>query len=153
MAMQGEAMTTREARTKPFELLVVASKLENISGQLFLDDGENIRMGEEGGNRDWTLVKFRCYVNGKSVVLRSEVVNPEYASRMKWSIGKVTFVGFENVESVKTYEVRTGERLRGPRISLLKTVVDDGDPKFMSVEVSRLALLVGKKFEMRLKLT
>ncbi|CAN6810747.1 unnamed protein product [Brassica oleracea] len=153
VAMQGEAMTTREARTKPFELLVVASKLENISGQLFLDDGENIRMGEEGGNRDWTLVKFRCYVNGKSVVLRSEVVNPEYASRMKWSIGKVTFVGFENVESVKTYEVRTGERLRGPRISLLKTVVDDDDPKFMSVEVSRLSLLVGKKFEMRLKLT
>ncbi|XP_009131225.1 alpha-glucosidase [Brassica rapa] len=153
VAMQGEAMTTREARTKPFELLVVASKLENISGQLFLDDGENIRMGEEGGNRDWTLVKFRCYVNGKSVVLRSEVVNPEYASRMKWSIGKVTFVGFENAESVKTYEVRTGERLRGPRISLLKTVVDDDDPKFMSVEVSRLSLLVGKKFEMRLKLT
>lgn len=153
VAMQGEAMTTREARTKPFELLVVASRLENISGQLFLDDGENIRMGDEGGNRDWTLVKFRCYLNGKSVVLRSEVVNPEYASRMKWSIGKVTFVGFENVESVKTYEVRTGERLRGPRISLLKTVVDDDDPKFMSVEVSRLSLLVGKKFEMRLKLT
>ncbi|KAL0709371.1 hypothetical protein Bca4012_016349 [Brassica carinata] len=153
VAMQGEAMTTREARTKPFELLVVASKLENISGQLFLDDGENIQMGEEGGNRDWTLVKFRCYVNGKSVVLRSEVVNPEYASKMKWSIGKVTFVAFENMESLKTYEVRTGERCRGTRISLLETVVDDDDPKFMSVEVSRLALLLGKKFEMRMKLT
>lgn len=148
-------MTTREARTTPFEILVVASKLENISGELFLDDGENVRMGEEGGNRDWSLVKFRCYVTEKkSVVLRSEVVNPEYASRMKWSIGKVTFVGFENVESVKTYEVRTSGRLRSPRISLLKTVLDDDDnPKFMSVEVSRLSLLVGEKFEMRLKLT
>ncbi|CAH2073010.1 unnamed protein product [Thlaspi arvense] len=152
VAMQGEAMTTREARTTPYEILVVASKLENISGELFLDDGENIRMGEGGGNRDWTLVKFRCYVTGKSAVLRSEVVNPEYASRMKWSIGKVTFVGFENVESVKAYEVRTGERLRSPKISLLKTVMDDDGQKFMSVEVSRLSLLVGNKFEMRLKL-
>ncbi|KFK25430.1 hypothetical protein AALP_AA8G114300 [Arabis alpina] len=155
VAMQGEAMTTKEARTTPFQLLVVASKLENISGELFLDDGENIRMGKEGGNRDWTLVKFQCYVNetGKSAVLRSEVVNPDYASRMKWSIGKVTFVGFENVKSVETYYVRTSERSRGPRISLLKTVLDnDDDPRFMNVEVSRLSLLLGKKFEMRLKL-
>ncbi|CAA7039786.1 unnamed protein product [Microthlaspi erraticum] len=155
VAMQGEAMTTREARTTPFEILVVASKLENISGELFLDDGENVRMGEEGGNRDWSLVKFTCYVTeNKSAVLRSEVVNPEYASRMKWSIGKVTFVGFENVESVKSYEVKTSGRLRSPTISLIKTVLDDDDnPKFMSVEVSRLSLLLGKKFEMRLKLT
>lgn len=146
-------MTTRDARTTPYQLLVVASRLENISGELFLDDGENVRMGAGGENRDWTLVKFQCYVTGKSVVLRSEVVNPEYASRMKWSIAKVTFVGFENVESVKTYEVRTDERLRSPRISLIKTVLDDDDSRFLSVEVSNLLLLVGKKFEMRLKLT
>ncbi|AED91714.1 alpha-glucosidase 1 [Arabidopsis thaliana] len=153
VAMQGEALTTRDARKTPYQLLVVASRLENISGELFLDDGENLRMGAGGGNRDWTLVKFRCYVTGKSVVLRSEVVNPEYASKMKWSIGKVTFVGFENVENVKTYEVRTSERLRSPRISLIKTVSDNDDPRFLSVEVSKLSLLVGKKFEMRLRLT
>ncbi|KAG2334281.1 hypothetical protein Bca52824_005461 [Brassica carinata] len=104
------------------------------------DDGENIQMGEEGGNRDWTLVKFRCYVNGKSVVLRSEVVNPEYASKMKWSIGKVTFVAFENMESLKTYEVRTGERCRGQESLFLRRLFLDW-------------LLLGKKFEMRMKLT
>ncbi|CAN8256612.1 unnamed protein product [Cochlearia groenlandica] len=153
VAMQGEGMTTKEARTTPFEILVVASKLENITGELFLDDGENIHMGKEGGNRDWTLVKFTCYMSEKSAILRSEVVNAEYATRMRWSIGKVTFVGFENVEDVKTYEVKTSERLRSPRISLVKTVLDNGyDQRFLKVEVTRLSLLVGKKFEMRLKL-
>ncbi|XP_010538320.1 PREDICTED: alpha-glucosidase [Tarenaya hassleriana] len=153
VAMQGEAMTTREARTTPFQLLVVASRLENVSGEVFLDDGEDVRMGDEGGNRNWTLVRFRCKLAGKSAVLRSEVVNGEYALNQKWIIGKVTFIGFEDVESVGGYELRTGDGSKGLRISVVKTFSDSSNPRFLGVEVSRLSLLVGEKFQMRLKLS
>ncbi|KAF5944587.1 hypothetical protein HYC85_018664 [Camellia sinensis] len=107
LAMQGEAMTTEAARRTPFELLVVVSTSENSTGEVFLDDGEEVEMGKEGGR--WTLSR------GNKVVVGTVVVNREFATSQKWIIEKMTFVGLKNFKMLKGYELITnlGAKLFG----------------------------------------
>lgn len=141
LPMQGEAMTTRAARKTPFKLLVVVGGGGGGSsyGEVFLDDGEEVEMGGEGPN--WSMVKFYGGVVGGEVVVRSEVVNGEFALNEKWVIEKVIILGLkEEVTSMVGFELNA--KLG---ISL------DGNG-FVIVEITGLSLLIGEEFKLKLKL-
>nr|GMD52763.1 alpha-glucosidase-like [Ipomoea batatas] len=94
LALQGEAMTTQAARNTSFELLVALSTTGNSSGEVFLDDGEEIEMGGAGGR--WSLVHFQTSGVGANVTLTSEVTNPDFAANSSWIIQKVTVLGMKD---------------------------------------------------------
>nr|GMD52613.1 alpha-glucosidase-like [Ipomoea batatas] len=94
LALQGEAMTTQAARNTSFELLVALGTTGNSSGQVFLDDGEEIEMGGAGGR--WSLVHFQTSGVGTNVTLTSEVTNPDFAANSTWIIEKVTVLGMNS---------------------------------------------------------
>nr|GMD58928.1 Alpha-glucosidase [Ipomoea batatas] len=97
LALQGEAMTTQAARNTSFELLVALSTTGNSSGEVFLDDGEEIEMGGAGGR--WSLVHFQTTGVGANVTLTSEVTNPGFAANSSWIIQKVTVLGINSSSS------------------------------------------------------
>ncbi|XP_060185307.1 alpha-glucosidase-like [Lycium barbarum] len=146
LAMQGEAMTTRAARDTPFELLVALNNMGNSSGEVFLDDGEDVEMGGERGK--WSLVKFHtCLVNNK-LYLRSNVMNEEFALSKNWTIHKVTFLGLKKgVSKISPYNLNT--KMVGKRhlYSRIRT-------KFASgvLEMTALSVLIGKEFSLELTL-
>ncbi|XP_030549181.2 alpha-glucosidase-like [Rhodamnia argentea] len=153
LAMQGEAMTTKAARRTPFELLVVVDGNGNSSGQVFLDDGEEIEMGGEG--HKWTLVRFYCGKTGNGVVVGSEVVNGEFALIEKWVIDKVTILGLRKgtgMTRLRGNELYNDEEAKsGHRTE--KTVGKSSDGgEFVILEVSRLSLPLGKAFKLEVKL-
>ncbi|XP_019181820.1 PREDICTED: alpha-glucosidase-like [Ipomoea nil] len=94
LALQGEAMTTQAARNTSFELLVALDSTGNSSGEVFLDDGEEIEMG--GADGRWSLVHFQTSRVGANVTLTSEVTNPEFAANSSLIIQKVTVLGMDN---------------------------------------------------------
>ncbi|XP_057812189.1 alpha-glucosidase-like isoform X3 [Salvia miltiorrhiza] len=76
VAMQGEAMTTQGARATPFHLLVVMGESGNSSGQVFLDDGDDLEFAGEGGR--WSLVTFNAGLVGNQVIVESSVLNGDF---------------------------------------------------------------------------
>ncbi|PWA46947.1 glycosyl hydrolases family 31 protein [Artemisia annua] len=119
LALQKEALTTKAARETPFHILVVVSKSQNSTGEVFLDDGEGTELG--GPSEKWTLVRFFSeVVNGKAT-LRSTVENGGFALSRKWIIEKVTFIGMEG----------------------------GGSGQFGVAEISGLSLLIGKQFSLK----
>ncbi|XVF75040.1 hypothetical protein PTKIN_Ptkin13bG0157200 [Pterospermum kingtungense] len=147
IAMQGEAMTTKAARKTPFQLLVAVSKAENMSGEVFLDDGEEVEMGQEGGT--WSLVRFYGASFGDRIIVRSEVENGEFASSQNWIINKVTFVGLETTDKVKGYKLTTANGTNLNADTILKTKYDE-KTKFKVVEILNLRQPVGKEFNLQL---
>lgn len=150
LAMQGEAMTTEAARKTAFQLLVVVSWSENSTGEVFLDDGEGIKMGEDG--QRWTLVRLNSQLTGNTVKLRTEVVNGEFASSQKWIVEKVTFLGLENVKRLEGFRLspNLGANLgrdAGVRASF------DASGEFGAVQMLGMSQLIGEEFSLELDLS
>ncbi|KAL3739409.1 hypothetical protein ACJRO7_020776 [Eucalyptus globulus] len=153
LAMQGEAMTTKVARRTPFELLVVVDENGNSSGQVFLDDGEDVEMGGEGNK--WTLVKFYCEKTGNGVVVRSEVVNGEFTLIEKWVIDKVTTLGLRKgtrMMKLRGHELYNEVEAKSGQRTMTIAGKLSGGGEFVIAEVSGLSLLLGKTFKLEVKL-
>lgn len=146
LALQGEALTTQEARKTPFHLLVVASSKENITGQVFLDDGEEMDMGGEGGN--WSLVRFHAGVVEDKVMVRSSIVNGEFAISQNWTINKVTIIGLEKVKRIKGNVLQT---IKKGNINVSASLQRNGG--FGIAEFSDLSSLIGEEFQLVLRLS
>ncbi|XP_042021414.1 alpha-glucosidase [Salvia splendens] len=142
VAMQGEAMTTGEARATAFRLVVVLGDSGNSSGEVFLDDGEGLEFASEGGK--WSLVKFNggFVEEGEVVVVESKVLNGDFALGKKWVIDEVTVLGVKR-EFTKVCGMGLGERKFGLR-------VEDDMNGFLRVELSKLGLSLGKEFRMQI---
>ncbi|KAM3235042.1 hypothetical protein P3L10_015078 [Capsicum annuum] len=137
VAMQGEAMTTRAARETPFELLVAINSRGNSSGEVFLDNGEDVEMGGEGGK--WSLVKFHTDFMNNKLFLRSKVMNEEFALSKNWTIQKVTFLGLKKeVRKISAYNLAT-------KIGTKIDRATSGVP-----EMTGLPVLIGKEFTIEL---
>ncbi|KAL2484154.1 Glycosyl hydrolase family 31 protein [Forsythia ovata] len=149
LAMQGEAMTTREARKTPFQLLVAISGRENSSGEVFLDDGEDVEMGGEGGK--WSMIKFNSGIVRNKLILKSEVLNEEFAVNQKWIIDKVTFLGLnKSFNKIKGYQLVSGMVVKGNR--QLEIRINANSNGYVNVEILNLSLLVGKEVVMEITL-
>ncbi|KAK2967697.1 hypothetical protein RJ640_017995, partial [Escallonia rubra] len=147
VAMQADAMTTEAARKTAFHLLVVVSSRENSSGELFLDDGEQVEMGGEAGR--WTLVMFTSEAVGDTVTMETKVVNGNFALSQKWIIEKVTFVGVSTAKSLNSYELFCNSCGKLGRNWVTRTSLD-GSGQFAAVEISGLSLLIGEEFKLKL---
>lgn len=150
LAMQGEALTTRAARETPFKILVVLSSKENSTGEVFLDDGEDVEMGSNGGR--WTLIQYNGNLLGSTVIIESKVVNPEFALRQKWIIEKVTFLGLNNSMGLKSHElvINTGGNWIKNSMGRASLKISG---QFAIVEVSGMSVLMGKEFKLKLNLS
>ncbi|XP_060191815.1 alpha-glucosidase-like [Lycium barbarum] len=147
LAMQGEAMTTQAARRTAFKLLVVLSSSGNSTGGLFVDDDDEVQMGREGGR--WTLVRFSGNIIGNKIVIKSEVVNGQYALDQGLVLEKVTLLGLKNVRGLKGYElVCCMESDQQGNITMKGNI--EQSALFATVEISGMSILVGKEFKLEI---
>lgn len=150
IAMQGEALTTQAARKTPFKLLVVLSSNENSTGEVFLDDGEEVEMGREGGR--WTLIHYNARISGSTVTVESNVSNKEYALSQKWIVEKVTFLGLKNVTKLMSHKlmINTGAKWMIKKIEVRTSLKVSG--RFAIVQISGMSILMGNEFKLKLNL-
>ncbi|KAL8508251.1 hypothetical protein ACS0TY_018729 [Phlomoides rotata] len=148
LAMQGEAMTTRETRKTPFRLLMAFSDGGNSSGEVFLDDGDDVEVGGEGGR--WSFVRFSCGLvkNNSNLVLESRVVNGDFALGQKWIVDEVIVVGLKRVfKRIGGFEIVRGMKMDERELKIKSVENENG---FITLEVSKLSLLVGKEFRVEI---
>ncbi|XP_062096757.1 alpha-glucosidase [Humulus lupulus] len=143
LALQGEAMTTQAARKTAFNLLVVSSISTKSTGEVFLDDGEDVKMGEVGGK--WSLVSFSSSVGRDGVIIGSNISNGQFAVTQKWIINKITLIGLEKAKKVKEYKLYSGGTLIN-NSSIKTSFYSFG--KFSTVEMTGLPLLMGEEFKL-----
>ncbi|KAF8411292.1 hypothetical protein HHK36_003839 [Tetracentron sinense] len=89
LAMHREAMAIKEAQKTGYQLPVVVDNSSNSTGVVFLDDGDKVEMGGDGGK--WSLVRFFGAIVGMSSRFRSENVDGHSSSRRELLMADKTF--------------------------------------------------------------
>lgn len=145
LALQGEAMTTQAARRTPFKLLIVCSDNSNSTGEVFLDNGEELEMAGEG--RKWSLVRFFSRKEGNKVLVGSNVLNEKFALSQKWIIDKVTIIGLKKAKSLHSYQLKS-KSITTMKINSGVTTSFKMYDQFSIVEMSGLSLLIGEEFKL-----
>lgn len=138
--MQGQPMTTEEARKTPFHLWVALSSSKNSTGELFVDNGKDLHTGGEGGN--WTFVRLNGALVGNNVVVESEVVNGQFALSQNWIIDRISVHGLSRTDYNKMMTTRNRK--------LLNVKVEQVQNGFVSLEASKLSVPVGKNFRVQI---
>ncbi|CAL9116267.1 unnamed protein product [Musa acuminata var. zebrina] len=142
VVMQGQALTTRRARQNPFELLVALDEAGSASGEVFVDDGEEVEMG--GAASEWSLVRFRNWMEGKkNLRLKSEVVNGTHALKHRLVIRKVVIVGLQLKPT--SHLNATG---LGSNVSIGRQIRDGSSV----VQIEGFSQLMGKEFGLKLEI-
>jgi alpha-D-xyloside xylohydrolase len=140
--MQESALTSTLVRKSPFTLLVVFSTDESkltATGELFLDSGDDIVIGIEQGKS--SFITFIAKVEGGCGILKSQVVEGDYAKEQGWIIETVTILGLDKLpNSVSINSVSVTSSIH---ITLTKDIP--------SLELSGLKLYVGESFELEWK--
>ncbi|KAL8151623.1 hypothetical protein V2J09_021431 [Rumex salicifolius] len=155
LALQGQGMTTQDARATPFELLVAVSnntaKL-NSTGSVFLDNGVDIKMGGKM-NGKWTLVNFYAKLGrGNKLIITSSVTDDIFALSRGWIINNITILGLKKGQQMKGYIVQDGTE--GTRVVNTRGWSSNCKARddFHVVEIPQLRLLVGRNFKMEVAL-
>ncbi|GLJ52790.1 hypothetical protein SUGI_1124580 [Cryptomeria japonica] len=176
LPMQEMGMTTSEARKSPFSLVVALGSGMEATGELYLDNGDDIEMQIESGRSSY--VEFYANIVGEEVRLKSLVQMGEFAIKEGWILQSVTVLGL-NLSSASVADVsfptlsfhfdgweerkrKTETILLGKSASVspsfsVKQVrtgasshIDDYDGHGYQLVISNLSLPIGKNFELRI---
>ncbi|KAK4488041.1 hypothetical protein RD792_003782, partial [Penstemon davidsonii] len=113
---------------------------ENSSGEVFLDDGEDLEMGSGDGTK-WSFITFKSGIVSNKLTLESKVLNGGFALSRKWIIDKVTILGLR-----KGFKIIGSELVSGVERRKLAVKVEDTANGFVVLEISNVTVLIGKEF-------
>ncbi|XP_077244619.1 glycosyl hydrolases family 31 protein [Tasmannia lanceolata] len=147
LAMQQEAMTTEAGKKSGFQLLVALGDEGKATGEVFLDDGEEVEMGREGG--DWTLVRFFGGVESDKMTIMSQVVNGRFASNQRWVIKEVIILGLKEHSKFNKFYLDVKGRSLNATSSVSTIYHSEGSVAI--AEIVGLSLLIGEEFQLQLK--
>lgn len=132
--MQESALTSAAVRKTPFTLVVALpsdSLLSSASGDVFLDNGEEIDMILHANQSSY--VSFEAMVVGNIGTLKSHVVHGQYALKEGWIVDRVLVLGVGSAPS----SIHVNQKLSPVKVF----------QKDQTLELSGLGLLIGEDFE------
>ncbi|GAB4828833.1 NAD(P)H-dependent D-xylose reductase (XR) [Ancistrocladus abbreviatus] len=154
LPMQQGGMTSTEARMTPYTLVVTfpaGASDGQARGNLFVDEDELPEMKLGGGSS--TYVDFYATLSRNKMKLWSEVQEGEFALSKGWIIGKVAVLGLGGSLGAIEIEVDGSTMVDASNVEateveqkFIKESDGVGERKSMMVEVTGLALPIGKKF-------
>ncbi|KMT08274.1 hypothetical protein BVRB_6g142010 [Beta vulgaris subsp. vulgaris] len=159
LPMQQGGLTSKEARTTPYHLVVTfpaGASHGQAKGNLFVDEDELPEMKLGGGSS--TYVDFYATVDQNMVKVWSQVQDGKFALDKGWSIGKMSVLGLGGTAGSIAIEVDGKDITSAPDVSTTseQSYSEDSDMdgamKSVMVQISGLSLSIGKNFAMTWKM-
>jgi alpha-D-xyloside xylohydrolase len=156
LPMQRGGVISKDARATPFTLVVAfpfGDTEADAEGAVYVDDDERPEMVLAEGQASY--VRFYASVRGKAVTVRSEVQMASYSLHMGMVIEKLSVLGLQGTGTNLAVQVEGADASAIATSSPYFAVGDnaklqgvEGSKKSVMVEVSGLALPLGKSFTM-----